>query len=177
MGVVIGQILTWLFLALALCQVQFIINAFARRRRAGAILFDLGRAPARYQRRSAYERLVEVGAALIGLAAQAFHQPRAFEAVYPIYLGLWGLHLLLLSGHRIAICDAGILGAGGFTGVMFYRWEDIVCYYVEKNGTLRLKLRGDRWTTWGRPVPNERRQDVETLMSSRCPRLQQAVGV
>src|SRR5580692_533669 len=131
------QLYEWVTLLLDVAYAAYIVIGFARRERAGRILLDLGRLN---ENRSTQMIGFGVFGLLLGLLALLLVGTRDYHWSFYVFLMLQGVNTIVAGMQRFMICEAGILSSERLSQVKLYRWDDILCYDVEK-GKLRLKLR------------------------------------
>jgi hypothetical protein len=166
------QLYEWAGLLLDLAFATYIVMGFARRERAGRILLDLGRIAGD---RSTQMIGFGVFGLLLGFLAVLLIGTRNFQWGFFVYLILQGVNTIVMGMQRFQICEAGILSSERLSQVKLYRWDDILCYDVEK-GKLRLKLRdksplGERWITCRPRVRLDYQEELDAVLASRRPRL------
>ncbi len=172
------QVFEWVGLLLDLGLASYIVIGIVRRERAGRILLDLGRVD---ENHSAQRIGFGVFGLFFGFLAVLLAGTHNFQWSFFVYLMLQGVNTIVMGMQRFLVCDAGILSSERLTQSKLYRWDDILCYDVEK-GKLRLKLRdkgplGERWITCRPRVRLDYQEELDVVMASRCPRLKQPVAV
>jgi hypothetical protein len=160
-------------LLLDLSLASYLAIGFMRRVQAGRVLFDLGR----IDENLSTLKIVWGGLwILLGvLQVLLVHTHDLRWSVYTFFI-LQGALNIVVGMRRFLICEAGILG-----GERLYRWDDILCYGLEK-GKLRLKLRdksplGERWISCRAGVRLDYQEELDGVLASRCPRLSLPVEV
>jgi hypothetical protein len=172
------QLYEWACLLFDLAFASYIVMGFARRERAGRILLDLGRIDE--DRSTQMIGFGVVGLAL-GFLAVLLVGTHNFQWSFYVFLMLQGVNTIAMGVQRFLLCEAGILSCERLRRIKLYRWDDILCYDVEK-GKLRLKLRdkgilGERWITCRPRVRLDYQEELDAVLASRCPRLKLPVEV
>ena len=141
------------WLAFGAGWLMLIAREFLRRRSAGDILLDLGGSG-----RSDTQALLGIAFIVWGAFMEARgHRPRGLQNL------ACGTFFLLAPRRHYQICESDILGQ------RLILWDEIVTYFLEPTGVLRLKLRDHVWTIGGSTVPPELRQEVSQLLATRLP--------
>jgi len=162
-----SQALDSMSLPLDLLVASLLVYVFVLRKRAGAVLLDLGRIRKR-------DFLLLLGG--FWLFNGVFQILTGHRPYYGIACLLLSTGLYIAATQRLLICQKGIVATGGPFGLRLLRWEDILSYDLGDRGTLGLVLRKKGWTAFGKQVPFDDRQRVEALMDSRLPKLNDHVA-
>jgi hypothetical protein len=168
------QLYEWTCLVFDLAFASYIAMAFARRERAGRILLDLGRID---EDRSTQMIGFGVVGLLFGFLAVLLVGTHDYHWSFYAFLMLQGVNTIVMGMQRFLICEAGILSSERLKQIKLYRWDDILCYDVEK-GKLRDKgPLGESWITCRPRVRLDYQEELDAVLASRCPRLKLPVAV